>query len=196
MTSADINARDAALFLVAAMAIAGVGQAIWLGSAISRRFAWPLDGGATWRGRRLFGDNKTARGFIVMVPATGAAFALMGGLLASSNGGPLAVWPLTTSEYFLLGLWAGIGFMVGELPNSCLKRQLAVPPGQAAPGRVSRWAFALLDRIDSAVGMMIALALVVPMSAAAWLYMLTIGPVVHGLFSLLVFQLGGKTRPA
>ncbi len=196
MTAADLDARDVALFLVAAMALAGVGQAIWLGTAISRRFAWPLDGNATLRGRRLFGENKTARGLIVMVPATGASFALMGGLFAASNGGPLAVWPVTMSEYFWLGLWAGIGFMLGELPNSFLKRQLAVPPGRAAAGRVSRWTFAFVDRIDSAVGMMIALALVVPVPAAAWLYILTIGPVVHGLFSLLVFQLGGKTRAA
>ena len=48
------------------------------------KFRWleslrvPLDGGATWRGRRIFGDNKTVRGAVVMIGVATAAAALQG----------------------------------------------------------------------------------------------------------------------
>ena len=46
----------------------GSAQTWWFKSPRSARFALPLDGGRTFRGRRLFGSNKTWKGFVVMVP--------------------------------------------------------------------------------------------------------------------------------
>ena len=128
----DLAPIACALFLIAAFVLAGVAQTAWLGSRTSRRFAVPLDGARTFRGRRIFGDNKTARGFLVMVPATGAAFWLLARLIETR--GPLAhgLWPLTLAGYWWLGVAAGFGFMLGELPNSFLKRQLGIPPGEAS----------------------------------------------------------------
>ncbi len=197
MTPLDgLHAADCAVFIVVAFALAGVAQSIWLATPVSRRMVWPLDGGTTWRGHRVLGDNKTVRGLVVMVPAAGVAFGGLAALSASLNGGAPAVWSLTPVGYVWLGVWAGIGFMAGELPNSFLKRQLAVPPGAPAPGRWSGWVFAVFDRVDSAIGMMVAIALVVPVPWLTWLYVLSVGPFVHGAFSLLVFRLGGKTRAA
>lgn len=72
MTSVDPLACTA--FLVAAFLPAGLLHAAWLRAAASRRLAVPLDGGLTFRGRRLLGDNKTVRGLAVFVPAAGASF--------------------------------------------------------------------------------------------------------------------------
>ena len=57
----------------------------------------PLDGGASWRGRRILGDNKTWRGALVMVTGVVAA----AGLLSLYDQGDfvLVVWLL------LLPLW-------------------------------------------------------------------------------------------
>ena len=41
----------------------------------------------------------------------------------------------TSPGYAALGAWAGLGFMLGELPNSFVKRQLDVAPGMAPRGR-------------------------------------------------------------
>ncbi len=196
MTPGTVDPRDCAIFIVAAFSLAGVCQALWLGSSIARTMAWPLDAGATWRGRRLFGDHKTIRGFVVMVPAAAAAFGVLGAVLASVHRGPLDIWALTTAGFVGLGAWAGLGFMLGELPNSFLKRRLAIAPGEGATGAITRPVFAIIDRLDSAVGLLVAMAVAVPVPWQTWAYVLGVGPLVHGLFSVLVFQLGGKTRAA
>lgn len=189
MSEALLNPAVCAAFLILAFALAGCAQAMWLASPISRRLAWPLDGGATFRNRPLLGPNKTLRGFVVMVPATGLAFVIVASLAPVAGR-----WPLSLPMYVALGLLAGLGFMAGELPNSFLKRQLDIPAGEAAAGRIARPVFFLIDRLDSVCGVVVTLALVVPVPALTIVYVLTIGAVVHAAFSLLTFQLGGKTR--
>src|SRR4051794_23359487 len=86
----------------------------------------PIDGGATFRGRRLFGDNKTWRGAIVVT-----AGVLVATLL-------LWQWPwwrdqlpddLRDAGPLPYGFLLGLGVVLGELPNSFAKRQLDIPPG-------------------------------------------------------------------
>jgi CDP-2,3-bis-(O-geranylgeranyl)-sn-glycerol synthase len=86
--------------------------------------------------------------------------------------------------------------MLGELPNSFVKRQLGIAPGQAANTAFARPVFAVLDRVDSILGLLIALTIVAPVPWLTWAYVLTIGPLLHASFSLVLFQLGGKARAA
>ena len=182
-----------ALFLLAAFALAGCAQAAWLGSAAARRFAWPIDGGRTLRGRRVFGRNKTARGFIVMIPATAAAFFT---LSLATHPDAHGLWALTPFQYAALGLLAGAGFMAGELPNSFIKRQLDIAPGRSAAGRLAGPLSFVVDRVDSVLGALTAIGSVMPVPWLTVVLVLLFGPVVHGLFSVLTFRLGGKERPA
>src|SRR3954449_13142235 len=86
----------------------------------------PLDFGATLGGRRVFGDNKTWRGAIVMLLGVVAAAAL------------LSLWPwywqrlrygIQDAGPWVYGMLLGLGVVVGELPNSFLKRRIGIPPG-------------------------------------------------------------------
>ena len=86
----------------------------------------PLDGGATLRGRRVFGDNKTWRGAIAM---GGGALALT--LL-------LSAWPafwtrmpaeLRSAGPAVTGVLIALGTVLGELPGSFVKRQFDIAPG-------------------------------------------------------------------
>lgn len=186
-----------AAFLVIALVLAGFLQTAWLKLPSSKRFAIALDGGLTIQGRRLLGDHKTVRGFMVMVPATGATIPLLAQVLRTSS---LAmadgIWQLSVGHYLLLGLGAGLGFMLGELPNSFLKRRLGIPPG-GAPGRASaKVAFFVLDRLDSILGMLVAVSLLVPTPWSVWAWVLLIGPAIHWSFSLLFYFLGMKAHPA
>ena len=190
MSDAALDPIACAAFVVLAFALAGCAQAVWLSSSISRQLAWPLDCGATFRGRPLFGPNKTVRGFVVMVPATSLAFVL----LALTE--PAGVWRLPASHHALLGAVAGMGFMAAELPNSFVKRQLHMGPGFAAEGRVSRPLFAIVDHIDSVCGALGAMALLVTVPRWTIVYLLPVGWIMHRVFSALTFQLGGKVRAA
>jgi hypothetical protein len=94
MSIADLNPLSCALFLLQ-RSLASVSQRVARDAGI-RRFAVPLDAGRTLGGRRLLGDNKTVRGFMVMVPATGIAFALLASLL-SALPGLTGLWPLSSA---------------------------------------------------------------------------------------------------
>lgn len=186
-----------AAFLLVAFTLAGVAQTIWLRSSWSRRWAKPIDGGRCWRGRRLFGDHKTWKGFLVMTPATALAFLGLALAIGAANPeSPGFVWPLSNLEYLALGAWAGLGFMLGELPNSFLKRQLGIQPGESSKSVAGRWFGAFVDQIDSVLGALCALACAVPVPWQTWVILLVTGPVVHWLFNVALWLLGVKRRAA
>jgi hypothetical protein len=186
-----------ALFIVVAFVIAGLVHSAWLGSRWSRALMMPLDGGVCFRGRRLFGDNKTLRGFVVMVPAAAAAFWLLWILISTTLPTvAVALWWLSPSGYAVLGAWAGLGFMLGELPNSFLKRQLDIAPGTAPGTRIAAVVSFAADRLDSILGMLLAVSFVAPTPRLTWVYVIVIGPAIHLSFSVLLYRLGVKERAA
>jgi CDP-diglyceride synthetase len=186
-----------ALFLIGAFMMAGVAHSVWLAHELSGRFSYPIDGGSHLRGRRLFGDNKRVRGFVVMLPAAGASFWLLAQLLdAVSPALRASLWPLSNGQLALLGTWAGLGFMLGELPNSFVKRQLDIAPGAPASGKLAGIASFVADRVDSIIGMLLAISLATHTPWETWLYVLILGPAIHLCFSVLLYRLGVKARPA
>ncbi len=177
-----------AVFLSLSMTSAGVAQVLWLRTSLSKRLVQPVDFGLTLRGRRLFGANKTFRGFAVMVPASGLAFLVWSRLFATG------LWDLSVLGWLGLGLIAGLGFMLGELPNSFLKRQADVAPGDAPKGTALAWLSLVLDRTDSLLGSLFLIWLVVPLPLVAWVACLVVGVGVHAFFSWLLYKTGVKRR--
>jgi hypothetical protein len=195
MTSA-LDPGACALFLMAAFVLSGIAQVTWLASPASRAFAVPIDRGRTFRGRRLFGDNKTLRGFLVMVPASACAFVLVSQIALGGAPELFGLWRLTGLQYALLGAWAGLGFMLGELPNSFVKRQLDIAPGRLTTNRIAAVWQLVVDRVDSGLGMLIAIALVVPLPWQTWGFVLLLGWSLHWGFSAALFRLRVKPRAA
>jgi len=185
------------LFLIVAFVLAGLLQSLWLGSRVSRVLAIPLDCGRTFRGRPILGENKTLRGFVVMIPAAALAFVTVAIVVSLSRGVPPAtLWQLTPAGYAALGAWAGFGFMAGELPNSFVKRRFGILPGQAPASSLTAAICFTIDRTDSIVGMLAALTVAVPTPWTTWVLVLILGPLIHWLFSWWLFRLGVKRRPA
>jgi CDP-archaeol synthase len=142
--------------------------------------------------RRVLGDHKTVRGAVVMAGAT-AAFS---GAQAAFG----SCWPPVRAlgfdhgtHWLPWGLLLGIGYVVGELPNSCVKRQLDVAPGASAPGLLAPL-FWPADQLDSLVGVLCLMALVwvPPLAVAAALTLLTLA--VHPAMALVMVALGLKRR--
>ncbi len=195
MTGAAPDGFATALFLLLAMSAAGGVHVAWLKSAVARGLTQPIDAGLSLRGRRLFGPNKMLRGLLAMPLAGGAFFALLG---ARREGLPpwLAdgMWRMPATQYALLGLACGLAFMLAELPNSFVKRQLGIAPGLPAASPLLRAIFFVVDRCDSVLGVLIAASLLVPLPATTWYWVLLLGPCVHAAFSLMLHRLGGKAR--
>ena len=186
-----------------------LGRALWLALpvvlgglthvAVIRRgylsgLAVPLDGGATLRGRRLLGDNKTVRGALVMIAATSAWTAAQ--WLAHRTGAAPWRWhPIDPAElaWWKVGPLLGAGYILGELPNSALKRQLDIRPGGPAPGGL-RPLFWLIDQLDSAVGVLALLALVWSPPAGIALALVAVCLVVHPAVAAIMVMLGLKSR--
>jgi hypothetical protein len=94
----------------------------------------PLDLGLTFRRKRVFGDHKTWRGFVINILCCTLGTLTQTWLLRDFF--PLPWLPLLNyGEWgWLLGLLLGMGMTAGELPNSFIKRQLGISPGKQGTG--------------------------------------------------------------
>mgnify|MGYP001034750745 CR=1 FL=1 len=188
----ELNSWVCILFLVLSLSTAGVCQVVWLRTGLSKKFTQRLDFGLRFRGRPLFGENKTLRGFMVMVPASGLSFLAWSKALSGLDG----LWSLSPLSFVAFGCLAGFGFMAGELPNSFLKRQLDIAPGEAPTQAWLRRFCLLLDRTDSLLGSLLVMSFYVPVSWTVWLGCLVVGPGIHGIFSFALYRVGVKRRAA
>jgi CDP-2,3-bis-(O-geranylgeranyl)-sn-glycerol synthase len=151
----------------------------------------PLDGGATLRGRRLLGDNKTWRGAIVMVAGVVAATAL------------LSLWPwywhhlpggIRAAGPWAFGALLGVGTVLGELPNSFLKRQLDIAPGtrrSSAPGVL----LSLYDQGDFVLVVWVLLLPLWAMSPGQALVIFAVVSVLHLAINVGAYAIGARTTP-
>ena len=172
--------------------VAGLVQTAFLKSAASARFAQPLDGGRTLRGRRLLGQNKTWRGVVVLVPSVALCFGAAGLLQQRGELGP-GLWALGGPwGWISLGWWVGWAYALGELPNSFIKRQLDVPPGQLPRRWLGRRVALIVDQIDSIAAALLALALLVPTDGRFHGTCLLVGGGLHWGFNGLLRLIGLK----
>jgi hypothetical protein len=152
----------------------------------------PIDFGATFRDRRLFGANKTWRGALVMIGGTAAFSALLAQLNAAVLHWPVAV------DYAALHPWAwgtllGTGYILGELPNSFIKRQLDIAPGAMGQGLRGRF-FWVVDQLDSLVGIFLCVLPVWQPSAGVVAASVFVMLVVHPLSAWVMVLAGLKDR--
>jgi len=145
----------------------------------------PLDGGRSWRGVRLLGDNKTWRGLAIYAGVSTVAI-LPQGLWVRARG----------LEYFdyghlptlvAAGALLGLGFALGELPNSFLKRRVGI-----APGTRGNPAFVILDQVDSLIGCLVCLTPVWVAPPRVWAVTLVLCSGLHMLFNGVFVLLGLK----
>jgi CDP-diglyceride synthetase len=153
-----------------------------------------LDGGVQLRGRDVFGENKTVRGAVVMVLATLFWTGVMDGLQTGlSLSDELRYIPKSQLGTLGLGLLLGGAYIAGELPNSFIKRQLDIAPGEAASGSLS-WLFWLVDQVDSAVAVLLVLCLVQPPNFQVYMVVLGLTVCLHPAIAALMVALGLKRR--
>ena len=152
----------------------------------------PIDGGLSFRGRRLFGDNKTWRGAVVTIGTTTFAAWALAALSACCWHLPTLA-PFAETYPLAWGLLLGAGYIAGELPNSFAKRQLGIAPGAAGGGTAGR-VFWVIDQLDSLAGMLLFVAPVWQPSLGLLALIVAIMLVAHPVSAWIMVLFGLKDR--
>jgi CDP-2,3-bis-(O-geranylgeranyl)-sn-glycerol synthase len=106
---------------------------------VASKYEWlraldrPIDHKRTFNGRRIFGNHKTYRGYVV-----GVSFAILTALLQYALADRYAFFrdlelldAMTKSTYIVLGFMLGFGELTGDAIKSFFKRQFDIKPGQS-----------------------------------------------------------------
>jgi CDP-2,3-bis-(O-geranylgeranyl)-sn-glycerol synthase len=129
------------------------------------RLATPIDGGLTWRGRRVLGDHKTWRGLLAGIVVAPMALAIQQLVHAAGYLHELALIDYERAGLGL-GLLMGLGTGVGDAVKSFFKRQIGIAPGKSWIG---------FDQLDFFAG---AYAFIAPIYAPPFLATLACLPIV------------------
>src|SRR5215475_3154478 len=150
----------------------------------------PIDRGRSFGGKRIFGDNKTYRGVVVVSLGTVIGFGLQSLVLhRSASIRSIELFDYAFFKSVALGAAVGAAAMLSELPNSFIKRRFEIAPGSAAGG-LKGVIFYVYDQIDFLLGAWLALAIVVPVTIGRALFSAVLLLVAHQLMSSAGYALG------
>ena len=181
------------LLVILPVVLAGIAHSVAIRFNLLASLARPLDFGLCLHGKPLLGSNKTFRGPLIMVSITAvSAWALSLG--HSADWLPQGYGYMTEpGTAFVLGAVMGLGYALGELPNSLIKRRLGIAPG-SRPGGVTGVICYVCDQVDSVAGAVALLWLIYAPGKNVLLALLVVGSLVHVVFDQCLYLFGVKRR--
>jgi len=172
--------------------LAGIFNMIWCKLPVCDFMRKPIDGGiCIWDGRRLFGDNKTWKGFVGMMLG-GAVLTILWGLICDTNA------YLTAHNYIyatrentimynaVMGVMLGFAYALFELPNSFIKRRMDIKPGKTTDG-FKKVFFIFMDQADSIFGCVLVVCFVYTMSIQFYFTYVLVGALTHIVLNMLLY---------
>lgn len=138
----------------------------------------PLDFGKKFRGKPIFGTNKTWRGLV-----SGTIVAMLIGLIQYRV---ITSSVEETSFILLTTAFMGFGALAGDAIESFFKRQVGVQPGE-------KWF--PFDQIDYIIGGLLCVVFFVDLSLAEVLRIGTLYFGLHIVFSYIGYLIGFKKSP-
>ncbi len=171
--------------------IAGIINSLFCKSNILLFLKKPIDNNIKLSdGERLFGDNKTWKGFIGYIFFNIIVSIIFG-----------FIWNITNLEkynyfYFnhnntflynvLIGFLLGFFYALFELPNSFFKRRLKIMPGKTINGFL-KYFFIFLDQADSIFGLALVVWMFYPIGIINYLLFIFIGAFTHIMINILLY---------
>lgn len=152
----------------------------------------PMDGGLVLRdGKRLFGNNKTWKGFFGMIILGAFAQLVWGWFLAAfpyleRQHLVYQIYPNQAIFNLFLGALLGLSYVLFELPNSFIKRRLSIKDGKTA-NNSWKWLFIFIDQIDSLLGAILVLVCFIPLTGLQILQIILLGTATHLAVNRLLF---------
>lgn len=147
----------------------------------------PLDFHLNLGQKRVFGSSKTWRGVVMMTVFP----AILGWIYSQIF---LQTTPLSYMPSWQAGFWLGLGYSLGELPTSFIKRRVGVAPSAQASGRLG-WLLYILDQVDSILGTAVTALLVFDLTLINPLVLLLgfgLGVFLHMIIDLYLYRAGYK----
>jgi hypothetical protein len=171
--------------------IAGVLNMIWCKSKVMKWAKVPMDFGKTLSdNKRIFGDNKTWKGFFGYILLNTICAILWGAVCRAAGIEELNFFYANNKNTFLfnllIGILLGLGYALFELPNSFLKRRLGITPGKTISG-AWRAFFIILDQADSIFGCALVVWLFYDLGIGLYLLYVLVGAFTHIIFNMLLY---------
>lgn len=140
----------------------------------------PVDLGQKFRGKRIFGTNKTVKGFLF-----GTVFGVLicvsqFGLSELGWTSGLNIINYTFYNSVLIGALLGFGALAGDVVESFLKRQIGIAPGRAFP---------VFDQMDFIVGSLVFVSIVVDLPFDILITILILSPVLPFIANIVAYFL-------
>ncbi|MBU1146150.1 CDP-2,3-bis-(O-geranylgeranyl)-sn-glycerol synthase [Patescibacteria group bacterium] len=139
--------------------------------------ARPVDGGREFSGRKIFGEHKTWRGFVVGIIAAIAGAWLQYFLYSVSPFREISFFNYFEVSPWFLGFIFGFGALFGDLIKSFFKRRIGIAPGKP---------WIPFDQLDFVLGALIFVSLIFLPPWRGILVIIIVTPILH----LLANQIG------
>ncbi len=136
---------------------------------------------------KMFGRNKTYRGFVAMPVFTYI------GLLYSQAIPFFKNQNLTQMQLLKLGLLLGLFYALFELPNSWMKRRLNIEPGKT-PDK-NKLLFIFIDQADSVIGCLCVYVLFMDLTFLTISLVILLGPSLHLLVNYMLYLFKLRKEP-
>ena len=156
-------------FLILPVILGGILNMVFVKLPVLKSWQIPIDGGKKLKdGKRIFGDNKTWKGFFGMIVLTALSAWLF--------------WHDTFRYSYLCGAWLGFAYVLFELPNSFIKRRIGIQHGKN--GGIIQTFF---DQADSVIGCVLFMPLFYHLTLLEAVGILVIATATHYFFNVLLF---------
>ena len=152
----------------------------WLGA--------PLDGGLTFRGKRLFGPNKTWRGVITGIIMATLTLWLQQIAVRNIHWLQTVISPInyTHLPILTLGFLFGIGALGGDAIESFFKRQRGIASGNG---------WFPFDQTDYIVGSAVAITPLIRLNTIQYAEAVVLWLTIHLTATYLGYRIGLRARP-
>ena len=142
---------------------------------------FPVDLGKKFRGKPIFGKNKTCRGFLIGVLA--AIFVVFFQQFFYEHTKEISLINYREINIYLLGFLLGFGALFGDLIESFLKRQVGIGSGKA---------WFPFDQIDWVLGALIFASFYISISWKHFLVSIILFGLLHLILNFIGYYVGIK----
>lgn len=179
--------------------LSGIMNMVWCKTSLLKGLKKPMDMGKCLSdGKRIFGDNKTWKGFLGYLIFNTFFSVIWGAVCKAAGIGHLNFFYCDYDNTLLfnifIGFLIGCGYALFELPNSFLKRRLDITPGKTISGFWKVF-FIFLDQADSVFGCALVVWLFYDLGIGLYLLYVLVGAMTHIILNVLLYLAKLRKNP-